>query len=632
MQDLINRLNYLTKKYDEGNPEVSDKEYDELYFKLLKMEKEAGYALPNSPTQRINYQVVNELKKVEHNHKMLSLDKTKEISEIESFLGKNDYVAMAKLDGLTCSLRYLNGRLFSAETRGNGIIGEDITHNAKILPSIPKKINCNKELIVDGEIICLDSDFKPFSTEYKNSRNFASGSIRLLDSKECARRHLTFVAWDVISGIDNNNFIERLEYIQSLGFKVVPWIQENPVYAVDDIQDECKKYGYPIDGIVFKFTDLKYGQSLGATAHHFKNAIAYKFYDEEYETRLLNIEYSMGRTGILTPVAVFEPIDDGESIIERASLHNINIMREILGYFPYVNEKIWVVKQNMIIPQVVRSEARVKFDDNHIEIPKVCPICGSPTKINSSKQLYCTNSACEGKFINHLDHFCGKKGLDIRGLSKTTLEKLVEWGWINNIIDIFSLKKYKTEWINKPGFGEKSVSNILNAIEESKNCSFVSFISALGIPLIGKTVATELTKYFSSYEEFYKAIEEKYDFSQLYGFADNKTNALLNFDYSEANQLYNILNITFDNAVVAEENLPLKNKKYVITGSVHQFKNRTELQNFIEKLGGKVVSTVSSNVNYLINNDINSTSIKNKTAKKLNIPIITETEFMESLN
>lgn len=632
MQDLINRLNYLTKKYDEGNAEVSDKEWDELYFELSRIEKEKGYALPDSPTQQINYQVVNELKKVEHNHKMLSLDKTKEISEIENFLGKHDYVAMAKLDGLTCSLKYENGELVLAETRGNGLVGEDITHNAKVISSIPQKINFLDELIVDGEIICLDSDFEPFATDYKNSRNFTSGSVRLLDSEECAKRHLTFIVWDVIKGWSGNFFTDRLKFANILGFQVVPWVKEDISQSIIDIRERCSTYGYPIDGLVFKFNNISYGESLGETAHHFKNAIAYKFYDEEYETKLLNIEYSMGRTGILTPVAVFEPIDDGESIIERASLHNINIMREILGYFPYVNEKIWVVKQNMIIPQVVRSEARAKFDDNHIEIPKVCPICGSPTKINSSKQLYCTNPTCEGKFINHLDHFCGKKGLDIRGLSKATLEKLVEWGWINNIIDIFSLKEHKNEWLNKPGFGEKSVSNILNAIEESKNCSFVSFISALGIPLIGKTVATELTKYFSSYEEFYKAIEEKYDFSQLYGFADNKTNALLNFDYSEANQLYNILNITFDNAVVAEENLPLKNKKYVITGSVHQFKNRAELQSFIEKLGGKVVSTVSSNVNYLINNDINSTSIKNKTAKKLNIPIITETEFMESLN
>ena len=358
IQELIKNLNHYTALYDAGTPDISDEEWDKMYFELKELEKETGLIYPNSPTHNIIYTTVNNLKKSKHNHKMLSLDKTKSIDEIESFLGDKDFVAMAKMDGLTCSLTYFNGELIKAETRGNGLIGEDITHNAMVIPSIPKKISNLNETIVDGEVICTYKNFEPFSGQYKNPRNFASGSIRLLNSKECAARNLTFIAWDLIKGdIENNNsFKRRLITLAQLGFEVVPWVQENLAYAVKDIQDVCKQEGYPIDGLVFKFNNISYGNSLGETDHHFKNAIAYKFYDEEFETRLLNIEYTMGRTGILTPVAVFEPVDDGDSIIERASLHNLNIMKETLGDCPHKGQKIWVCKQNAIIPQVVRAE------------------------------------------------------------------------------------------------------------------------------------------------------------------------------------------------------------------------------------------------------------------------------------
>jgi len=356
IRNLIDKLNYYTKLYDAGTPAITDYQWDNLYFMLVQLENEYKIYYPDSPTQSINYQIVNNLKKVEHNHKMLSLAKTKSIDDVTSFLGNNDFVAMAKMDGLTCSLLYEDGKLISAETRGNGIIGEDVTHNARVIPSIPKRINFKDRLVVDGEIICLVKDFEPFAEKYKNPRNFASGSIRLLDAKECATRNLTFVAWDLIEGIEEDNFVARLDFLKDLGFTIVPWIQENISYAIGDIQDICKKDGYPIDGLVFKFNSISYGKSQGETAHHFKNAIAYKFYDEEYETKLLNIEYTMGRTGILTPVAIFEPVDDGDSIIERASLHNLNIMKEILGENPYQGQRIWVCKQNAIIPQIVRAE------------------------------------------------------------------------------------------------------------------------------------------------------------------------------------------------------------------------------------------------------------------------------------
>lgn len=634
MKELVDRLNYLTKKYDEGHPEVSDEEWDELYFKLVQMEEDMGIHLDESPTQTIIYQVVNELRKVEHNHKMLSLDKTKDIEEVKKFLDKdNDYVAMCKMDGLTCSLRYIGGKLISAETRGNGIIGEDILHNAMVIPSIPKIIQYPGELIVDGEIICTYEDFKPFSDTYKNPRNFAAGSIRLLDSKECAKRNLTFVAWDVIKGFPNeNNIHSRLMLLTFEGFKVVPFEKGSVELCIEWLTKTAQDLNYPIDGIVFKFDDIDFGKQQGETAHHFKNAIAYKFYDDEYETTLQDIEYSMGRTGILTPVAVYEDIDIDGSICNRASLHNLSIMTELLGDLPYKGEKIWIYKANMIIPQVSKAEKRNSFEDFHFDIPKICPVCGSRTAINESSQLYCTNPDCDGKLINKLDHFCGKKGLDIKGLSKATLEKLIDWGWVNNCVDLFSLQDHAKEWVVKPGFGAKSVEKILDSIEESKNCSTEAFIASLGIPLIGRTIAADLAKRFETYEALSKAIDEGYDFTKLPGFAWAKSQALTNFDYTEADKLYGILNVKPAPTVIEASEQPLKDMKFVITGSVKHFKNRNELQSLIEKCGGKVVSAISKNVDYLINNDAESTSAKNVAAKKLGIPILTEEEFLEKIS
>lgn len=634
MKALVDRLNYLTKKYDEGHPEVSDKEWDELYFKLVQMEEDTGIHLNESPTQTIIYQVVNELRKVEHNHKMLSLDKTKDIEEVKKFLDKdNDYVAMCKMDGLTCSLRYIGGKLISAETRGNGVIGEDILHNALVIPSIPKTIPYPEELVVDGEIICTYEDFKPFSDTYKNPRNFAAGSIRLLDSKECAKRNLTFVAWDVIKGFPNdNNVYSRLLLLTFDGFTIVPFEKGSVEHCIEWLTETAKCMSYPIDGIVFKFDEVDFGKQQGETAHHFKNAIAYKFYDDEYETTLQNIEYSMGRTGILTPIAVYEDIDIDGSVCNRASLHNLSIMTELLGDLPYKGEKIWIYKANMIIPQVSKAEKRNSSEDFHFDIPKICPICGSRTAINESSQLYCTNPDCDGKLINKLDHFCGKKGLDIKGLSKATLEKLIDWGWVNNCVDLFSLRDHAEEWVVKPGFGAKSVEKILDSIEESKNCSTEAFIASLGIPLIGRTIAADLAKKFETYEALSKAIDEGYDFTKLPGFAWTKSQALTNFDYTEADKLYGILNVKPAPTVIEVSEQPLKDMKFVITGSVKHFKNRTELQNLIEKCGGKVVSAISKNVDYLINNNAESTSAKNVAAKKLGIPILTEEEFLEKIS
>lgn len=357
MDKVATQLNEWTKSYDEGNPQISDEEWDKWYFELLNWEQATHYYPSHSPTQNISYQVVNELKKVEHNHPMLSLDKTKNIVEVDNFVHNHTVLIMTKCDGLTCSLRYLNGKLISAETRGNGRIGEDITHNALVIPSIPNKINYKDELIVDGEIVCLESDFQKFANDYKNPRNFAAGSIRLLDSNECAKRNLTFIVWDVIKGFDHYHWLSnKLDACNRLGFQVVPWIQHSTFdeFLLQDIIEMSEDI--PYDGIVVKYDDIKFGKSLGETAHHFKNAIAYKLYDETYSTTLRDIEWTMGRTGVLTPVAIFNPVEIDGSTIERANLHNISIMQEILGDKPFKGQKVWIMKSNMIIPQIVKAE------------------------------------------------------------------------------------------------------------------------------------------------------------------------------------------------------------------------------------------------------------------------------------
>lgn len=626
IRELIDKLNYYTKKYDEGKPEISDQEWDDMYFELQRLENEYHTYCEDSPTQGIDYQVVNKLEKVEHNHPMLSLDKTKDIDVISSFVGNKDYIAMAKMDGLTCSLRYLDGKLVSAETRGNGLVGEDILHNALQVKNIPHKINFKNELIVDGEIICTYEDFKPFEEEYKNPRNFASGSIRLLDSKESASRNLSFIVWDIIKGFDTDTLIGKLETAADYGFTVVPFSFGDIQGAITEIVNKSKALGYPIDGVVFKYNQCDEYAAAGRTDHHFKGGMAYKFYDEEYETTLQNIEWTMGRTGVLTPVAIFEPIDIDGTEVSRASLHNVSVMAETLGQ-PYKGQKIKVFKANMIIPQISWAEKKeLTISDFRCE---ECPICGGHTELQNNNgviTLYCSNPQCEGKLINRLDHFCGKKGLDIKGLSKATLEKLIEWGWISNFIDIYKLETKSNIWKTKAGFGEKSVERILEAIETSKKTTLEAVISAAGIPLIGRAVAKELCKYIKTYEDFRYKVETGFDFTQYDGFGDVMSAALLDFDYKELDDVVDYA-LDIQEEVSEKANNSLEGLTFCVTGKVHIYKNRDELKADIENRGGKVVSSMSSKVNYLVNNDITSTSSKNLAAKQAGIPIITEEEL-----
>lgn len=652
MKDLVKMLNNATMQYDKGTPIMNDKEWDTLYFNLLELEKKSGIVLPDSPTIKIHFdEKVSELAKITHGHEMLSLAKTKSIDEVNEFLHNQENIVMLKMDGLTCSLRYENGHLVSAETRGDGIEGEDITHNVMRMPSIPKHISYTDTLVVDGEVICTYDNFKQFESEYKNPRNFAAGSIRLLDAAECETRNLTFVAWDVIEGLDTDLLSEKLNTLETFfGFTVVPFKRlhpaENPVFDrqiesltrnVEFLQDRAKRYGYPIDGLVFKFNSIAYSKTLGKTAHHFNNAIAYKFYDEEYPAVLKDIEWTMGRTGVLTPVVIVEPIEIDGTTIERASLHNISVMDALNGGFARKGDIVYIFKANQIIPQISNWEHKGDYEEgNTILLPTECPLCGAETIIQTSdsgvKNLYCSNSQCEGKLINRLNHFCGKKGLDIKGLSKATLEKLIDWGYVNNLNDVLNLESFRYYWMEKPGFGEKSVSKILDAIENAKKyVTLDQFISSLGIPLIGRTLSKDLANRFKTYDNFRKYINEGFDFSQIEGYGPEMTKALLTFNYLEADAIAErwMLNLNTEPQPEDEESTTtnLTGYSFVITGKLKQYKNRAELKAVIESRGGKVKDSITSLTSYLINNDINSTSSKNKKAKELQIPIITEEEF-----
>ena len=637
IRKLIDKLNYYTKLYDEGKPEISDKEWDTLYFTLQRLENCYNIYFEDSPTQRVNYQVVNELKKVKHSHPMLSLDKTKDIDEIKSFLGKKDFICMAKMDGLTCSLKYLNGKLVSAETRGNGIEGEDILHNALQVKNIPHKIDYKEELIIDGEIICTYNDFKGFEKEYKNPRNFASGSIRLLDSKESSMRKLTFIVWDIIKGFDEDKLSNKLLKVNELGFTIVPFEINLPEYkTIEQIMEIVKKSSsiYPVDGLVFKYDNCNDYISAGKTDHHFKGGLAYKFYDEEYETTLEDIVFDIGRTGILTPVAKYKEIDIDGTICSKASLHNISVLEKTLHGPGWYGQRIKIAKANMIIPQIVWAEEdEVGIQKQYIHLIDKCPICGEETSIhkdNDSEVLYCDNPNCSGKLVNIIDHFAGKKGMDIKGLSKATIEKLIDWGWINNCKDLYSLKNYRNEWIKKSGFGVASVDKILNAIEESKHCNFEKLISSAGILEIGTKVAKDLSKiYEGSYVAFREDVKNKYDFSNFDNIGEVMTNNLLSFDYTELDNIYKIVQDYYEHPQEEVKDNSLEGKVFCITGKTSIFKNRKELTEDIEAKGGKVTSSVTSKTNYLINNDKTSTSSKNLKAQELHIPILTEQDYLE---
>lgn len=648
MDRKIKRLKELTEYlnkcrnayYNENKSLITDYEYDNLYDELENLENETTISFANSPTKNVGFEVKSELKKVKHSHPMLSLDKTKSVEELKKFIGNNDYVLSCKMDGLTILLTYEDGFLVKAETRGSGEIGEDVTHNAKVFENIPLIIPHKGHFEVEGEAIITYDDFEKINdnlseeNKYKNPRNLASGSVRQLDSKIASQRHLKFVAWKVPTNI-SNCFSDNLNYLNKLGFTVVPYVATNDTehleWLIEDRKLCAKKLSYPIDGLVLTHDDIKYGESLGMTGHHPKHSIAFKFYDEEVVTTLRDIEWSMGKVGQLTPVAIFEPVEIEGTIVERASVHNVSILTQL---DLQVGDEITVYKSNQIIPQI-RENLAAKNRESYIQIPAFCPICNSPTEIkrdNSTDVLVCTNSNCKGKLLGRLVHFVSKKGMNIDGLSEETLKKFIDLGWIKNLFDIYNIMSHMHELMKMDGFGEKSVTKLYSSIEKSKTTNLKHFICALSIPGIGTSQAKELAKQFHTWNEFSTAGFGNYNFSKLDGFGEVLNHNIHNWfnvmwDEDRIGQLARIVTFVEEDNDVSTE--MLKGKSFVITGSLKHYKNRDELKSVIEKSGGKVSGSVSKNTYALINNDKESSSSKNKKAKELNIPIVTEEEFME---
>ena len=512
IKELVEQLNeYRDAYYNEARSDVSDAEYDRLFDELSELENETGVVYTNSPTQSVGYEVKSELEKVEHSHPMLSLDKTKSVDDLVKFAGDKDCILSLKMDGLTCLLTYENGELAQAETRGDGEIGELITHNARVFDNIPLSIDYKGHFEIEGEAIITYDDFNkineflPEDKKYKNPRNLASGSVRQLDSKIAAQRHIKFIAWKVPTDIASSSFINRLQYASNLGFDTVPFLPirgncnaEFINIVVEQLRKRAKEKSYPIDGLVATYNDITYGESLGMTGHHPKHSIAFKFYDEEVETVLNNIEWSMGKIGSLTPVAIFDPVEIDGTMVERASLHNVSILTKL---DLQIRDTIIVYKANQIIPQVKENLSAKDRESAYIRIPSQCPVCESPTQIvkeNDSEVLMCTNPHCKGKLLGRVSHFVSKKGMDISGLSEETIKKLIELGWIAEITDIYNLDQYYDRLSTMSGFGKKSVDKLRTSIENSKTVRLDKFIASLSIPGIGTSQSKELVKAFGT--------------------------------------------------------------------------------------------------------------------------------------
>ena len=654
IKELVEQLNYHRNLYyNESRSEISDFEYDQLFDELTKLEKETGFVLSTSPTQTVGYEVKSSLNKVTHNHPMLSLDKTKSVDDVIKFLDGRDGIAMAKMDGLTCSLRYLNGELVSAETRGNGEVGEDILHCAKAIKNLPLKIKYLDEVIVDGEVIITYDDFNKINEtlsgdeKYKHPRNLASGSIRQLDSSIAAQRNMKFIAWKLITGwivpndisgsINSNSFSDRLWLLHYLGFEVTPFydvvnhnIDQRINTIIELIKKESENNGFPIDGCVFGYDDVAYGESLGATGHHLRSQLAFKFYDELYETKLLNIDWTMGKTGVLTPTAVFKSVEIDGTNVERASLHNISIIKS-LGLTNGCTVKVY--KANMIVPQIDSCE---QDGNGEIEVPSVCPVCGGTTTIqkdNDSEVLICTNPECSGKLLGKLTHFVSKKGVDINGLSEATIETLIDIELINSFIDIYRLKNQKDKLLSLDGFGPKSVGKLLDSIEKSKEIKLENFICALGIPNIGLSASKTIAK--SCDHNLGKLImmwANNYDFTQLDDFGTVMAKSFTDYFDEYINEIEELAyEMTFVVPVVTkkQEDNPFTGKTVVVTGKLNYF-TRDSINEKIVALGAKTAGSVSKKTDYLLTNE-ESGSSKYKKAVELGVPVITEDEFLKMI-
>lgn len=640
MQELVELLNRAGKAYYQESREImSNFEYDALYDELKGLEEELGIVLASSPTIHVGYEVLSELPKERHESPMLSLDKTKEVSRLKEFVGNQKAVISWKMDGLTIVLTYRGGTLYKAVTRGNGEIGEVITNNARVFKNIPLHISYKGELILRGEAVIGYRDFERINetiedvdAKYKNPRNLCSGSVRQLNNEITAKRNVKFYAFTLVKaeGVDfHNSRAYQLDWLANQGFEVV---EHYPVTA-DELEErvayfaeKIKENDFPSDGLVLVYDDIAYGQSLGRTAKFPRDSFAFKWADEIKETHLLEIEWSPSRTGLINPVAIFEPVELEGTTVSRASVHNLSIMEELeLG----IGDTIEVYKANMIIPQIARNLTR----SGRIEIPRTCPVCGGETRVrqmNDAKSLYCTNPECQAKRIKAFALLTSRDALNVEGLSEATLEKFIARGFIHKYTDIFHLDRYQEEIQSMEGFGEKSYANLIQSIEKARETTLPKVIYSLGIAGVGLANAKLICRE-SDYDvtKLINATEE--ELSEIAGVGPVIAKAFTEY-FSSEEKKQAFLELMQELKIQEEprnEEQQFAGMNFVITGSVNHFANRNEVKELIEQRGGKVTGSVTGKTNYLINNDVNSTSSKNKKARELKVPIISEEEFMK---
>ena len=641
MKELVSLLNKASRAYYQEAQEImSNYEYDRLYDELKELEDELGITLSNSPTVNVGYEVVSELPKERHESPMLSLDKTKEVEELKNFVGDQKVLMSWKMDGLTVVLTYRDGKLYKAVTRGNGEVGEVITNNAKVFKNVPVQIAYQGELILRGEAVIGYKDFEKINQEiedvdarYKNPRNLCSGSVRQLNNQITAKRNVMFYAFTLVQadGVDfQNSRACQMEWLKSQGFTTVEYY----MVTRDTVEDEVTKFSskisendFPSDGLVLTYDDIAYGRSLGRTAKFPRDSFAFKWQDEIRETVLREIEWSPSRTGLINPVAIFDPVELEGTTVSRASVHNISIMEELeLG----VGDEIEVYKANMIIPQIAQNLTRSGVKD----IPEVCPVCGGKTEIrqvSNAKALYCTNPECQAKHVKAFALFASRDALNIEGLSEATLEKFIDRGFIKEFTDIFHLDKWQEEIQTMEGFGEKSYKNLIANVEKARVTTLPKVIYALGIPGIGLANAKVICREFSGdVDRMIHATAE--ELAEIQGVGEVLAGAFVTYFQSEKHveSLKRLLKeLEIPKEEESESQQIFAGVNFVITGSVEHFANRGEVKELIESLGGKVTGSVTSKTNYLINNDVTSTSSKNKKANELGVPIISEEQFIK---
>ena len=644
LKELIEILNNASNVYYNSTPIMTDYEWDKLYDELKTLEKETKITYPDSPTQNVGYKVLDEIKEVKHNHLMLSLDKCHTEQELIDFAMDNNCILSVKADGLTTSLHYIDGQLIGAETRGNGVSGSDVLENVLNIKNVPHTIPYKDELIIDGETIIdwntfnkINENLPAGQDKYKHPRNLVSGTITMLDTNIAASRNMRFIAWRVIKGLNEKSVLLGLKEAEKLGFEIIPmWTytnkstdKENLSAMLSDLQDKANELDIPYDGAVMAYDDIEYGNSLGRTDKFFRHSISYKYEDELFETTLEDIEWNTSKTGLINPIAKFkETVIDGASVT-RATLHNISYIENLqLG----IGDKIRIYKANKIIPKVHDNLTR----SNTWELPNKCPNCGGNVEVhneNGSKTLHCINDNCPAKLLGKLVHFCSKNAINIEGMSEATLQFLIGKGWVKSFQDIYKLDYYRQNWKEYDGFGDKSVDKLLDAIEDSKNTTLDRFIYSLSIPQIGRSASKDIAKFFNNNYEEFKMYGTTINYTQIDGFGESMNNSLHKW-LSENHIMMEELTkeFTFKKEKNNSSSVDLSGKTFVITGSLTHYKNRDELVSIIESMGGKVSGSVSAKTSYLINNDTQSSSSKNMKAKQLNIPIISEEDFINMIS